>query len=526
MSELLALAKSLRALDQEALASLLSDCSAQSVGDLLDLAKLLLSKRELERRIRLLPKAELSTLRSNQTSSVLQQSYLATDVPFVQAFEIAGELRPIEFTAKSNEEHGAVLSLYTTLMAITEIIFSCERRFLTPTKAGLRTGELKELAEVLKVEPSQLQLRFNLAQRAGLVIQHGGRYVASERGVEFIQLGQGQRFALLCQSIWDLPKGFVPSGNVPQQLKEHFPLLDLNQLAYLQFGDLLGLTENFEATEITDPGDLALVDKLPQALDQLVIQSDLSVISLGPISASLHRSLDMFCVAEDLGLASRFRISAASISHSLESGFLVEDILTVLTSHSKSAIPQPLEYLLNEVEKKFGTLRISALAGGSLIEADDRIWLRQILAQSSLRGLLLEPRPGAIYSRLDQEMIYFNLRAAGYLAVMVNEFGSVISPRKVAEVVETSGFDYGAKAQTLLAEEAAAPEGDDVIRQLNFAMKNKLRVGLRVNYPDGSEKEHLIEPLGLAGPRLRGRDSVKQAEITLPLSRVSAIWLA
>ena len=67
---------------------------------------------------------------------------------------------------------------------------------------------------------------------------------------------------------------------------------------------------------------------------------------------------------------------------------------------------------------------------------------------------------------------------------------------------------------------------EKVNRQLQFALKNKMKVGLRVSYPDGSEKEHLIEPLGVAGGRVRGRDALKQAEVTLPLSRVIAIWLA
>jgi hypothetical protein len=109
---------------------------------------------------------------------------------------------------------------------------------------------------------------------------------------------------------------------------------------------------------------------------------------------------------------------------------------------------------------------------------------------------------------------------------MVDEFGAVISPRLEFTEVEAPVIDYLELAQRLLAEEARVPEGDDVMRQLQFALKNKLKVGLRVGYPDGSEKEHLIEPLGVAGGRVRGRDAIKQAEVTLPLSRVIAIWLA
>jgi hypothetical protein len=240
----------------------------------------------------------------------------------------------------------------------------------------------------------------------------------------------------------------------------------------------------------------------------------------------MHRQLDMVANAEDLGLASRFRLSAQSICHALESGMTQAEIKGFLEANSKGPIPQPVSYLLTDVEQKFGKLTVSASLNGSLVACEDQILLRQILTQASLRPLLLEIRGPSLYSRLDQELVYFNLRSQGYLAVMVDEFGAVMSPRQQLteqEVVKTSYLEL---AHRLISEEAKAPEGDDVMRQLQFALKNKLKVGLRVSYPDGSEKEHLIEPLGVAGGRVRGRDAVKEAEVTLPLSRVIAIWLA
>jgi hypothetical protein len=204
----------------------------------------------------------------------------------------------------------------------------------------------------------------------------------------------------------------------------------------------------------------------------------------------------------------------------------IAQITKFLTSNSKGPIPQPVSYLLADVEQKFGKLTVSASLQGALVMAEDQILLRQIFAQASLRPLLFEVRGKSLYSRLDQELVYFNLRAQGYLAVMVDQFGKVLSPRQELPQPEVVTMDYLALANRLITEEAKAPEGDDVMRQLQFAMKNKMKVGLRVGYPDGTEKEHLIEPLGVAGGRVRGRDAVKQAEVTLPLSRVIAIWLA
>mgnify|MGYP006204395481 CR=1 FL=1 len=72
---------------------------------------------------------------------------------------------------------------------------------------------------------------------------------------------------------------------------------------------------------------------------------------------------------------------------------------------------------------------------------------------------------------------------------------------------------------------AKAPSPDDHLRQLQFALKNKLRVGVRVDMPEGVV-EIVMTPLGIAGGRFRGRDVEKEAERTLPLSRIQAVWLS
>lgn len=248
-------------------------------------------------------------------------------------------------------------------------------------------------------------------------------------------------------------------------------------------------------------------------------------MTLGPISAKLHRLLDVIAQAEDLGLASRFRISNLTISHALESGMSLEQIREVL-SRSIQPIPQPVEYLLAETAARFGAIKISDLGSGSLVRCEDQILLRQIQGEHLLRPLMLQASGDGLVSRLDAEIVYLNLRSCGYAAIRVDESNRAINPRAAALEVEFAEKDYLELASAIINREAAEPTGDDVTRQLQFALRNKLKVSVRVSYPDGSEKEHLIEPLGIAGSRVRGRDTAKQAEITLPLGRITSIWLA
>lgn len=526
MTDLLPLTSALKELDAESLASLIESSGANSVSDLLDLAKLMLSRRELERRIRKLNSSQLADLKLGKANSAWAENFLGFEKPFDDAVELASQLTPIPLKQALSNEHGPALAAYETLLAITELIFACERRLLTAVRSGLRMPDAKEIGETLKMEPPRLQLRFQLALEAGLIATHGSRFAATKHGLDWLEQDNQTRWQWLAHPIWDLSE-VSTNETLATSVAKQYPLRDPNQIRLLRFSEVLGLTDQGIPTpQLSDKSGDWITALLPKAQDNFLLQGDLSIITMGPLAPAMHRQLDMVANAEDLGLASRFRLSAQSICHALESGMTQAEIKGFLEANSKGPIPQPVSYLLTDVEQKFGKLSVSASLNGSLVACEDQILLRQILTQASLRPLLLEIRGPSLYSRLDQELVYFNLRSQGYLAVMVDEFGAVMSPRQQLTEQEVAKTSYLELAHRLISEEAKAPEGDDVMRQLQFALKNKLKVGLRVSYPDGSEKEHLIEPLGVAGGRVRGRDAVKEAEVTLPLSRVIAIWLA
>ena len=54
--------------------------------------------------------------------------------------------------------------------------------------------------------------------------------------------------------------------------------------------------------------------------------------------------------------------------------------------------------------------------------------------------------------------------------------------------------------------------GDDVMRQLLFAQKNKIMVQISVEMQDGDAKQFTLSVLGVAAGRLRGEDQLKDAE--------------
>lgn len=529
MSSILPLAGRLRQLSVEELANLISGLSlaASSCADLFDLAKLMLGKRELEERIRRLPEKEIENLRAGKSSTQLKTAFLGDTKAFTEAQELLATLKPI--APKKLNSQSSSLSAYETLLAVTEIIFAMEQHWFEKTKTGLKSADAKLISEKFKWQPAELQLRFRLALRAGLISESSSRWVASTKAEDWLKKSRLEAWIDLAQSVWDLPKFPITDEVITTQLSLHYPLLDSQRISLIEFGPALGLLDAGRPRPPLLAGNLAAVSRaiakeLPKAEQRLLVQADLSIVCPGPIDASLQRKLDSFADSEDLGLACRFRLTPLSVSHHLEAGGQLSEITETLVGGSGKELPQPVSYLLEETFAKFGNLKIAA-SSQSEISSNDEILLTQIMNEKTLVHLAMKKAPGKLLSNASQELCYFSLRDAGYAAVMVDENQHIISPRFGAEVEQLQeNSELLARAKALLSGEKASADQGDITRQLQFALKNKLQVSVTLNL-DGEEQTLLLTPLGLAGNRLRGRDEAKQAERTLPLARIRSVVL-
>lgn len=532
MSDLLRLAAQLR-LDTESLAKLLTerDLLGASPEDLFDLARLLLGKRRLEPVIRELRASELELLRAGETSSALRAALLADESgAFEQASALANELEPAK-SPRVVDDVSTELDSYETLLAIAELIFASERHWLKYQKSGLSSVDARELAVHLHCAPAKLQLQFDIARAAKLIAPHGGRWLLTETALAWLNFSSGDRWLALAAAVNDLPPGFLPdqASNLAESLGQQYPLKDLTSLRILRFGAALTLlsqgapTQHLEQLAAGRSPDLGSL--LPAAADRLILQSDLTITSPGPLSAELHRELDFFAEAESLGLAARFRVSSLSLSHALECGKTVDEIRALLSRFGD--LPQPFEYLLREAHEKFGSLKVFQTPGGSKVVSRDQIMLTQIANETGLRSLgfsaTSEQSEFGLECRFPPEILYFNLREARYAAVRFDSAGNPVSPR-VPAPQETPELKPDALALARRLSEGEAATESDLHRRLNFALKHKIDVRLQVRLPAG-EQELKLTLLGVTDSRIRGRDTESEAERTLPLSAILEVEL-
>jgi hypothetical protein len=412
------------------------------------------------------------------------------------------------------------------------LIFASERHWLKQQRGGLTNPDARDLALRLQLDPAQLQLQFEIAVQAGLIAGHGGRWLLTQRAEDWLAADREGQWSLLAQAVCDAPPGFEiePGQDVIFELSRQFPLSDHSQYSLLRAGSELTLiseglaTEHLQRLLMKRPTEISGL--LPQATDRMILQSDLTLIAPGPISAELHRELDYFAEAESLGLAARFRISEQSLTHALECGKDLADIEALLGRYGE--LPQPLRYLLTDVGKKFGTLRVIETEGGSMVTSSDSILLTQIANESKLRALSLHRTAvgaeAGLATRMAPEVVYFNLREAGYAAVRFDASGAVLSPRQPvpAPVADDNHERAVVLAERLLSTGAA--DESELLRKLRFAHKHRLPVRVRVNLPEG-EQVIQLSLLGVTASRIRGRDLTADAERTLPLRAITELEL-
>ncbi len=99
------------------------------------------------------------------------------------------------------------------------------------------------------------------------------------------------------------------------------------------------------------PAQKALAEVLPEDVQDVLIQADLTVIAPGPLAETLAAPLREMADLESRGHGSVYRITAASLHRALAHGWTAASIMEFLTGISRTPVPQPLEYLVTDAER-------------------------------------------------------------------------------------------------------------------------------------------------------------------------------
>jgi hypothetical protein len=255
------------------------------------------------------------------------------------------------------------------------------------------------------------------------------------------------------------------------------------------------------------------------------------VIAPGPLSTDDERQLRAFVDIEQAGLASRYRLSALSVSFGMESGLSATQMRETLQRLSGGVLPQPVDYLLNDAVKRFGRIRVveDARSGGCTVFSSDPTLLTELANDSRLKPYnLIRIDSEALSSRFARDILYFGLREVGHTAIRSDRSGATISPLKVvaAAAQKAESGDWAETVARLRDSDqqiSASSDDESIMRQIMLAIKSKAKVSVTFLGQNDVEVVMTLEPSGVANGRMRARDRKADIERTIPIANISAI---
>lgn len=170
---------------------------------------------------------------------------------------------------------------------------------------------------------------------------------------------------------------------------------------------------------------------LPRPVEHMLLQADLTAIVPGPLGPGLATLLRACAEPESRGGAFVYRFTPAGIRRGLDAGWSAPALLEALARAGATPVPQPLTYLVNDVARRHGVLRVGAVA--SYVRSDDPAALdtlvaRRELAPAGLRRLA----PTVAVSTAAPGVLLELLREAGGTPVLEGPDGMVVTAAEPA----------------------------------------------------------------------------------------------
>jgi hypothetical protein len=163
---------------------------------------------------------------------------------------------------------------------------------------------------------------------------------------------------------------------------------------------------------------------LPESPCSVILQSDLTAVISGQPSTAVSRLLNDTAVTEAHGVARTWRFTPASVRAALDIGWSAQDLLAQLAAISARPVPQPLEYLITDVARRHGQVRVRGMR--SCVIADETLITEMLHTRSLAKLHFSRLAPTALSSPSSLDDVLARLRDAGLSPVAEDAQGTVI----------------------------------------------------------------------------------------------------
>jgi len=295
---------------------------------------------------------------------------------------------------------------------------------------------------------------------------------------------------------------------------------------------------------LTDPDKAAdrLGTLLPEPVDHVLLQADLTAVAPGPLEPVIAHGLALLADVESRGGATVYRFGADTVRRALDAGWPVAEVHTFLATHSRTPVPQPLTYLVDDAARRHGQLRVGA--GEAYVRADDPAELDAVLADASLAALRLRRvAPTVALTDAPADVVVAGLRRAHRAPLLEGADGCQVStepirhrarsrPAPAHDLPALTAAEAAAVAAAIRAGEharAARPGGGRdtgparLVQQLQAAVEDRRTVWLAYLDDTGTVSERVVDPVGVDGGRLTAYDHRSARTRGFTLHRISHV---
>ncbi len=288
----------------------------------------------------------------------------------------------------------------------------------------------------------------------------------------------------------------------------------------------------------------ALEALLPMPIDHVLIQADLTAVAPGPLERQFARRLGVLADVESRGGATVYRFTVDSVRRGFDSGWSAVEVKDFLASASRTPVPQALDYLVDDVARRFGTLRLGVAE--SFLRSDDETALTELMHHASAASLRLRRiAPTVIVSDVPLQVLLPRLRELGAAPVVEAADGTVRVARpdehrsKTPRSAPTSSRQDARQAARSAAVVAAIRAGDraaaerpsrgpartpaDVMTALREAAEAGTEVWIGYLDNHGTSTERVVRPREVGGGQVTAYDERSDEVRSFAIHRITEV---
>src|SRR6185312_3329827 len=278
---------------------------------------------------------------------------------------------------------------------------------------------------------------------------------------------------------------------------------------------------------------------LPAPIDHFLLQADLTVVVPGPLNRDLSDQLAEVATVESAGAAMVYRISEPSIRRALDIGRTATALHTFFQRHSKTPVPQGLTYLIDDVARRHGQLRVGIAA--SFVRCDDAALLAQVAVSPLAEAVQLRLlAPTVAVAQAPVADVLAALRAAGFAPAAEDATGSIVDLRprgaRVTDVPPRRSYrgipppttqTLGAVVAMLRKVAATPPsvrvDAGTAVLLLQQAVRDEASVVMGYVDPAGVATQRVVSPISIRGGQLVAFDPASGRVREFAVHRVTSV---